>query len=180
MNQDQLTSAVRTALKIIGTILATHGAQQAAGLVNSEDVIGLVLMLVGVIWSHFQHASSATPPAKLPALALIGALALTFSAGCSTNQTHSADISEAVVITSVNTGLFVWHDLVVAGKATQSQIDTVHKAYDAYYTAQTVAKAAIEKAILNNTPNAADVTTANQAVTDAEAALLAILNQYVK
>jgi hypothetical protein len=40
MNQDQLTSLVRTALKVIGTALITHGATTAANVLNGEDVRG--------------------------------------------------------------------------------------------------------------------------------------------
>lgn len=73
-----------------------------------------------------------------------------------------------------------WASHVNAGKATQAQIDNVRKAYEAYYTAQTVAKAAIEKAIVKD-PSAtpADVATAASAVQSAEVAILGLVNSYL-
>lgn len=56
MNSSQFLSILRTALKVLGSALATHGAQKAAALINSEDVIGLVLLIGGVWWSHCNHA----------------------------------------------------------------------------------------------------------------------------
>lgn len=105
------------------------------------------------------------------------ALAIT---GCGTNAPTQAAQADQIVITSVNAGMSLWVNYVNAGKATQSQIDKVRMAYNAYYTAQQVAKAVIEKAIVaNSTVTAADIATANQAVNDAETALLTILNQFL-
>ena len=101
-------------------------------------------------------------------------------AGCSTQAVNTSVTTERVLIASVNTGMNVWRDYVVAGKATQSQIDTVHTAYDTYYNAQQMAKAAIEKALAANNPNDPNIAVANASVAQAEQALLNILNQYIK
>jgi hypothetical protein len=51
-NKDQVVSAVTSGLKILGSILLTHGATKAAAIVNSEDVIGLIVTVVTVYFSH--------------------------------------------------------------------------------------------------------------------------------
>lgn len=56
MNTDQLNSFVRSVLKIAGAILVAHGAGKAAAIVNTEDVAGIVVTLVGLFMSHQQHA----------------------------------------------------------------------------------------------------------------------------
>ena len=60
MNLDQLNSLIRTVLKVIGSALMTHGLTNYATFINSPDVIGLVLLVGGMIWSHYTHASSPT------------------------------------------------------------------------------------------------------------------------
>jgi hypothetical protein len=62
MNQDQFFSLVRSLLKVIGAALAAHGLAQTAGIVNSEDFIGLVLVVAGFAWSHLTHATTDAPP----------------------------------------------------------------------------------------------------------------------
>ena len=52
MNKDQVNSLVLSIIKIVGTILATHGAMKAANFMNSEDVIGAILAIVGVVMAH--------------------------------------------------------------------------------------------------------------------------------
>jgi hypothetical protein len=84
MNKDQINSAVRTLLKVIGSALVTHGATKAASIVNSEDVIGLVITVIGLLWSHFEHAPVPTankPTIPLSAWLLIGFVAIG-SSGC--------------------------------------------------------------------------------------------------
>lgn len=51
----QVNSIIRTVLKIAGALLAQRGLTQAANLVNSEDVIGLLLVLAGVVMSWWEH-----------------------------------------------------------------------------------------------------------------------------
>lgn len=104
--------------------------------------------------------------------------------GCHTTPVQVSIKSEGVLITSVDVGMNLWHDYVVAhltdGKVTQKQIDTIHTAYDSYVAAQSVAKAVIEKVISNVSTNQTDATTANQAVQSAENDLLSLLNLYIK
>ena len=61
MNQNQVNSAIRSSFKIIGTLLAAHGAMKAASFFNAEDIIGAVLALVG-LWASFNTHSC--PPAS--------------------------------------------------------------------------------------------------------------------
>lgn len=86
----QTTSNIRTVIKIVGTILATHGATKAAALVNSEDSIGLIMTACAWVWSHYSNSitgildkadaltmqqilSSRKPPAKPPMADIGGA-----------------------------------------------------------------------------------------------------------
>lgn len=119
-------------------------------------------------------------------LALI-AVALFFdtvTTGCKTSQVQTTIKAEAILIKSVNTGMSIWRDYVVAhqtdGKVTQAQVDAVKQAYEAYYAAQQTAKAVIEKILSNVSTNDADVSIANAAVANAETELLKLLNSYIK
>jgi hypothetical protein len=91
--------------------------------------------------------------------------------------------TEGTAITAVDTGMKAWHDWVVAGKATQAQVDTVKTAYQSYYAAQQVAKAALEKYIVATSTNSitasSDAQRANQSVADAEQALVSIINSFI-
>jgi hypothetical protein len=64
MNQDQIDSITRTACKIIGGILAAHGAQQMAATINAPDVVeligGVVTTIVGIYASHKSNSSTPT------------------------------------------------------------------------------------------------------------------------
>ncbi len=60
MNQDQVNSLIRTVLKIAGSVLMTHGLTQYATLVNSPDVCGLAVLLVGLWLSHQTHGAAVT------------------------------------------------------------------------------------------------------------------------
>lgn len=102
-----------------------------------------------------------------------------FIQGCATTTTGKIIQSEGVIITSVDTGMMMWRDQVVAGKATQQQVDNVHKYYDDYYAAQLIAKAALEKYVTKTDTNEVDVVTANTAVANAETTLLNLLNSYI-
>jgi hypothetical protein len=55
MNQDQLTSIIRSILKIVGAILVARGLNVAANLVNTEDCVGLAVTLAGLALSHYSH-----------------------------------------------------------------------------------------------------------------------------
>ncbi len=102
MNKDQALSITRTLLKVIGSALVTHGATKAAGLLNSEDVIGLILTVVGLVWSHFQHSDDSSnpnpiigPSGKLPLwLLTIGLSVIALGTGCSH---FKSTVSETVI-----------------------------------------------------------------------------------
>jgi len=64
MNQEQLTSLVRTAIKSVGAALIAHGATKTAQWLNTEDVIGAVILIAGLVWSHFHHADANLPIQK--------------------------------------------------------------------------------------------------------------------
>lgn len=55
----QVSNVLRILLKIIGTICAYHGATKAAAIVNSEDVLGLVMAIGGVAWSLLSNTDKA-------------------------------------------------------------------------------------------------------------------------
>lgn len=100
--------------------------------------------------------------------------------GCSTSAIGVIAKSEGVLITSVNTGMNVWGDYVRAGHATQSQVDQVKSAYNDYFNAQQLAKAAIEKKMASGSTDTTEVDTANAAVTNAENAVVSLINQFLK
>lgn len=64
MNQAQALSLARTAIKIIGTALATHGLTKAAGIVNGEDVSGLVMTLFAIYFSQKTHSKAVVEAPK--------------------------------------------------------------------------------------------------------------------
>lgn len=66
MNTDQLNSFIRSLFKVIGAGLATHGFMTAANIVNSQDIIGLVLTAIGVLASHNWHKDTLTTPPPAP------------------------------------------------------------------------------------------------------------------
>lgn len=110
---------------------------------------------------------------------LLATLALSNS-GCFSTTTGKVVQAEGVIITSVDVGMKSWKDYVVAGKATQNQVDTVKKYYDIYYNAQLASKAALEKYVASKSADdLAATTTASDAVNQAEAGLLTLLNGYL-
>jgi hypothetical protein len=63
MNQDQINSLVRTALKVIaGAILAHGGSQMLAGAINTPDVAELVTgIIIAGLSAWASHATHAEP-----------------------------------------------------------------------------------------------------------------------
>ncbi len=78
MNTDQIASIVRTVLKIVSGILLAHGLGDTASIINTPDVVGLVVLLVSAIWSHFSHAS---PPDATGGSSKAGGVGLLVSLG---------------------------------------------------------------------------------------------------
>lgn len=99
--------------------------------------------------------------------------------GCGSTPVATANNSNALLITSVNTGMTTWAGYVNSGKATQAQINAVKSYYNTYYNAELVVKAALETSVNTTNSNAADLATASSSVTVAETALLNMLNQYL-
>ena len=87
MNKDQTTALVHSLVKIVGSALATHGFTKAAGTLNSEDVIGAIVMVIGVILAHTATGAKSSPPAPPTAgtgtTTIVGLLALIMFTGCS-------------------------------------------------------------------------------------------------
>lgn len=109
---------------------------------------------------------------------IVGLVCIACFAGCSTSQT-TAIKAEGTIITTVDVGMKVWANYVNAGKATASQIGTVEQAYMAYYNAQLISEAALEKIVSTGSTNNVDITIANASVSTAEGSLLTLLNQYI-
>lgn len=102
-------------------------------------------------------------------------------AGCGATPATKAAQGEKILIQTVNDGMQEWAAYVKAGKASPALIQKIKTLYNAYYDAQQVAKAAIEKSIASAPGTSpADVDTANQAVKNAEQALLSALNQILR
>ncbi len=55
MNQDQLTSLLRTLLKIGGTYAASKGLGDNSGW---EEIGGAVVLIAGVVWSWRHHSDA--------------------------------------------------------------------------------------------------------------------------
>jgi hypothetical protein len=96
MNPDQISSLVRTVLKIIAGLLLSSGIHNAgtfAELLNGPDVFGLVTLLVSLAWSHNAHsdtppgpptaAAGGSPSIRLPALLALACALLVLEPGCS-------------------------------------------------------------------------------------------------
>ena len=97
MNQTQIASLIRTGLKVLGTALATHGLTTAATILNSEDVIGLIIMTYGVILSHLEHDNDKTKSGGNIPLAIIGGLfAASFLSGCA-NTVYKSPANQTLI-----------------------------------------------------------------------------------
>lgn len=130
-------------MKIIGSALATHGLTNAASIVNTEDFIGLVLVIAGAIWSHYQHGTdSPTPPTSnksgLGAWLLIGALAMGMTGavtGCHTPPQTVAYRAASGTTLSVETAIRTYNVFAAQGKTTVAQNQQVKAAYEKYQAA---------------------------------------------
>ena len=139
MNQDQFMSAVRTVLKVIGTALTTHGLTNAASLFNTEDFIGLVLLIAGAIWSHYQHGADNTsnPSSKTSVYLLIGLLSFGALAGtaCHTTPQQVTYQAAAATTVTVEVALRAYNVFAAQGKTTVAQNQQVKAAYEKYQAA---------------------------------------------
>lgn len=113
----------------------------------------------------------------LACLVLVAPIGLT---GCGSTPVQTVIKTNSVLIVTVHQGMLAWADYVRAGHATQNQVDTVKKAYNAYYDAEMILKATLEKVLAANaTATQADIDTANAAVNVAESSLISLLNQFI-
>ncbi len=100
--------------------------------------------------------------------------------GCAKNPQAVIVAAEGATVKSVDQGMQAWRDWVVAGRATQQQVDAVKVAYNQYYGAQLGAKAALELWVSSNTPESQDAATkARQSAIVAEGALISLLTDYL-
>lgn len=117
---------------------------------------------------------------KLMGASLLFASTLALTPGC---QNTSPQVvlykSEGVIIGGVNSALAGWRDFVLAGHATQAQVDAVKKGYNTYRNAQLIAKAALEKYVADPSVEG-EVAAANAAVSAAKNALLDLIAAYLK
>lgn len=105
---------------------------------------------------------------------------LTFT-GCTTGTNNNVAKAESVAIPSVNAAMDLWKTRVESGLVTQKQVDQVKVAYEAYYHAQLVMKAALEKSISSKLPSdEAATAAAAKSATEAQAAIIAIIQQLLK
>lgn len=99
MNENQIGSIIRTLLKVFATWLALHGYQTEGTLLNTPDVIALVIMAVSLAWSHFSHAApigsgaSSNPPSRGSMLGLILLAGLFGLAGCASTGGSGSAVS---------------------------------------------------------------------------------------
>lgn len=170
-------------LALLILALSPFITRAAYALMNGRGLKGtLSAIWFGTNQSKPETTSETTSKTSTGSLPVIGALLVctVLLTGCLT--TDGVVKTEGVLITTVDTGMSIWASYVTThqsdGKVTQAQVDKVKTAYNAYYTAQQIAKAAIEKSIAG-TGTAADVATANAAVINAQTSLLAIINQYL-
>lgn len=100
---------------------------------------------------------------------------------CKTPPQNIAYKAEGVVITTVDSTMKAWADFVRTHDVPQSQIDAVHQAYDKYYSAQLVARAAMETWVASKTEaSATEWKTANADTVTAAQALIDVVKGFLK
>jgi hypothetical protein len=128
MNNDQLNSLIRTALKIIGGLLLKHGLTAEADWLNSADALGAFTLVVGLLWSHFHHDSADSPQPPQPPgggklLLLILAAGLLACAGCTCFTVSQKDESpnERIITSTIRATAWFSSAQAIAGiKAIQT------------------------------------------------------------
>ena len=61
MNQDQIASVVRTLMKVVGGGLASRGIM--VGATDWETITGALVVIAGLVWSHYAHKEEPVKPA---------------------------------------------------------------------------------------------------------------------
>ena len=111
---------------------------------------------------------------------LLTLLLLLGATGCKTPPATVAYRAEGITISTVDKGMSAWADFVNNGGATSAQVTLVKNAYNQYYQAQLIAKAAFEKFLASgNTSDQASLDLANKAVLDAQGALVTLLQTFL-
>ena len=123
---NQTLSLIRTILKIVGSALATHGLQKEAEWLNSEDIAGAVILLVGIILSMKHHAGAPEGPVdvkKVSAIAILLTFIFAIGSGCSstniTKLTQALSRDPAIVSAKVAT-VYGTASLVRVGSTTNT------------------------------------------------------------
>lgn len=52
---EQISSGIRSGLKVVGAMLAAHGYTKYSTIMNGEDMLGFALMVAGFAWSYAHH-----------------------------------------------------------------------------------------------------------------------------
>ena len=156
---DQINSVIRTILKIAGALLLQHGLTNSATVVNSPDVLGALSLIVGLVWSHFQHGTGDTanprppggPGASVICWALIACLALplTFT-GCSTTATTAGYKTAAAASITIDAAMTAWGDYVAANHPPAAQEIQVKNLFEKYQAAELLAVDTVETLSTNN------------------------------
>lgn len=55
---EQISSGIRSGLKVVGAMLAAHGYTKYSTIMNGEDMIGFALMVAGFFWSYVHHKNA--------------------------------------------------------------------------------------------------------------------------
>ncbi len=183
INSDQLNSLIRTALKVLGSVLLTHGLTSAANIINSPDVIGAVLLIAGIIASHLNHSSPpassgpSSPPSSLPPLmSLLGAIFVgsLFFNGCASTPQQATYQAAGTTVVSVDAAMNLWGAYVAAKHPSTNVEAQVENAYDKYQASMAVvcdagaayaatggtnatASAALSQAVVNSSQELTDL-----------------------
>jgi len=186
MNTDQINSLIRTVLKVLGTALATHGLTNAAGILNSEDFIGLVLLIVGVISSHSWHSSAPDSNGggsggKLGLFVALAAAGFLFTGtGCQSTPQAVTYQTAGTTAVSVDTAMHLWGAYVAAnhpGAATEAQVKAAFEKYQAAMAVVCDAGAIYAATSVTNAPAASQASLAlQQAIANAHNELADLQN----
>lgn len=142
MNTDQTTSMVRSVLKVAGGILLAHGASKAAAVVNGEDSVGLVVTIVGFVWSHFSNsdnsiakkadaiADKAPPVGSVTGMVLILGMLSLAAVGCKSTFAPGGAYSGSTVATNAATGAVSTNTMAAADPGLFAADTAYQLAYD--------------------------------------------------
>jgi len=148
MNKDQTIALLTGIAKVVGAILAAHGATQAATLVTSADLIeavsGVVITLTSFYASHKYNSDAPAAKEGSPAInasLVIAALLLSFGfvTGCATNQQRIA-YNSLYSVEKVTVGSYDGYiDSVISGMSTTNGVPAVSKKFNQFQSSFVVA-----------------------------------------